>query len=133
MSNAIEDISDERLRQLEVEGFSTEHDDLHADGELAAAAACYALAAAGVDDEFGDLPEHWPWHFHWWKPDDPRRMLVKAGALIVAEIERLDRVAGPQVKGASVNNNSGCGSNSALGDRQVAGPLSNPQQENGDV
>jgi hypothetical protein len=37
-------------------------------------------------------PLAWPqdWEF---KPADPRRMLVKAGALILAEIERLDRAA----------------------------------------
>lgn len=35
---------------------------------------------------------HWPWSREWWKPKNPRRDLVKAGALIVAEIERLDRL-----------------------------------------
>ncbi|MEB3421767.1 hypothetical protein VK682_24660 [Salipiger manganoxidans] len=35
----------------------------------------------------------WPWDRKWWKPTTPRRDLVKAGALIVAEIERLDRAA----------------------------------------
>ena len=37
------------------------------------------------------LRRWWPWSLDWWKPKDPRRDLVRAGALIVAEIERLDR------------------------------------------
>lgn len=32
-----------------------------------------------------------PWDEKWWKPKNPRRDLVKAGALILAEIERIDR------------------------------------------
>jgi hypothetical protein len=36
---------------------------------------------------------YWPWEDKWWKPKDRRRDLVRAGALIVAEIERLDRLA----------------------------------------
>jgi hypothetical protein len=35
----------------------------------------------------------WPWHDDWWKPKDRRRDLIRAAALIVAEIERLDRAA----------------------------------------
>ncbi|MNY70647.1 hypothetical protein D3C86_2088230 [compost metagenome] len=38
--------------------------------------------------------ENWPWSEDWWKPSpEPRRNLVKAGALILADIERLDRAA----------------------------------------
>lgn len=40
-----------------------------------------------------DPPRNWPWHRVWWKPSTRRRNLVKAGALILAEIERLDRAA----------------------------------------
>lgn len=81
---AIELVAAERRRQVEAEGYSTEHDDEHATGELASAAACYAL---GFDAEF------WPWEADAWKPspDNRVRELVKAGALIVAEIERLQR------------------------------------------
>lgn len=35
----------------------------------------------------------WPWDWAWWKPKNPRRDLVRAAALIIAEIERLDRAA----------------------------------------
>lgn len=36
----------------------------------------------------------WPWATDWWKPsDDPITNLVRAGALIAAEIDRLLREA----------------------------------------
>jgi len=40
-------------------------------------------------------PESWLWGPEWWKPssDDPRRDLVKGCALLLAEIERIDRAA----------------------------------------
>lgn len=87
----------ERRRQVEQEGWTAEHDDEHTEGELSAAAACYALHASEQIDMEGHeidediLPEHWPWDAKWWKPSDPRRNLVKAAALLIAEIERLDR------------------------------------------
>jgi len=44
------------------------------------------------NDDVIDLMENlWPWGKEWWKPSDRRRDLVKAGALIAAEIDRLDR------------------------------------------
>lgn len=83
---ALADIAAERKRQIEAEGWTVGHDDRHTDGALAKAATCYAsvypLAAS-----------YWPWDIKWWKPKDRRRDLVRAGALIVAEIERLDRLA----------------------------------------
>lgn len=83
--SAIEDVAAERQRQTTVEGWTPEHDDEHDRGELAAAAACYLH-----HDSFLGL---WPWDFSWFKPTNRRRDLVKAGALIVAEIERIDRAA----------------------------------------
>jgi hypothetical protein len=38
-------------------------------------------------------PLFWPWEASWFKPSTARRDLIKAGALILAEIERLDRAA----------------------------------------
>ncbi|HHW2459226.1 TPA: AAA family ATPase [Pseudomonas aeruginosa] len=38
----------------------------------------------------------WPWDEQWWKPTSARRDLVKACALALAEIERLDRAAASQ-------------------------------------
>ena len=94
-SRALDDIAAERKRHIEVEGWTPEHDDAHSNGEMAIAAACYATAPPMVSIEREwvppDKPKTWPWHFSWWKPGFRRRNLVKAGALIVAEIERLDR------------------------------------------
>lgn len=93
LSKAAQDVLAERQRQITAEGWTLEHDDAHTKRELAAAATCYAsvypLAAS-----------YWPWDLEWWKPTDHRRNLVKAGALILAEIERLDRAASPVVDAA---------------------------------
>lgn len=86
---ALHDVVAERQRQISVEGWTPEHDDEHSDGEMALAASCYACAGANLDDAARD----WPWDDSWFKPGDQRRNLVKAGALILAEIERLDRAA----------------------------------------
>ena len=95
-SAATRDVLAERRRQIEVEGWTPEHDDEHSAGEMAAAAACYALNAAGCGCE---VARNWPWDGSWWKPSTARRDLVKAGALILAEIERLDRAAAaPEAK-----------------------------------
>jgi hypothetical protein len=94
----------ERSRQENEEGWTPEHDDQHVSGELNDAALAYAYASAlqsrgetlryilGLDGS-GDLPKPWPWGAYWWKPsEDPIRNLVKAGALICAEIDRLERM-----------------------------------------
>lgn len=84
---AMRDVYEERRRQVITEGWTPEHDDHHADGSMALAAALYAIA-----DEDEPCPPIWPWESHWWKPRDKRRNLVRAAALIVAEIERLQRL-----------------------------------------
>ncbi len=86
------DLLNERIRQKAEEGWTDEHDDHHVHGELARAAACYAAPIPLNDD---DAPLTWPWDKKWWKSTSQRRNLVKAGALIIAEIERLDRAAKP--------------------------------------
>ena len=95
--SAIEDIAAERRRQIEVEGWTPKHDDAHGRGEMAAAAAVYALHTAHVPSGmllYLDRVRRffWPWDEAWWKPKGRRHDLVRAGALIVAEIERLDRI-----------------------------------------
>lgn len=94
-SKAEADVLAERQRQIKVEGWTVEHDDEHEGGHLAAAAAAYAAMAGG----FGYLKsrELFPWGDNYWKPKGARSNLVKAGALILAEIERLDR-ATPQAQ-----------------------------------
>lgn len=94
VNKAALDVMAERNRQIAKEGWTPEHDDEHEDGQLAAAAAAYAVASAAHGAFHESLPPAlWPWSSKWWKPSDRRRMLVKAGALILAEIERLDRQA----------------------------------------
>lgn len=92
--SAIELIQAERQRQIDEEGWTPEHDDEHNTGELALAASAYALTPEIHKTSPGTFWKVWPWPRKWWKPspDDRQRELVKAGALIVAEIERLQRV-----------------------------------------
>lgn len=102
-NRAARDVLNERARQITKEGWSEEHDDEHFDGELATAAACYADSAKyGLKATV--VPAAWPWAFEWWKPAEQRRMLVKAGALILAEIERLDRIAAAPSQGEGATN-----------------------------
>lgn len=96
-SDAILNVINERQRQINAEGWTPKHDDRHTDGALALAASCYAYVAAiqspggGMSYEEWPKLKFWPWDEEWWKPTDPRRDLVKAAALIIAEIERIDR------------------------------------------
>jgi hypothetical protein len=97
-SKASRDVITERERQKTVEGWTPDHDDDHDDDALSKAAACYALAGTNQDESLyihgswkGLTDLFWPWDAEWWKPKDRRRNLVRAGALILAEIERLDR------------------------------------------
>lgn len=94
MSKALDDIAAERQRQIVDERFTAEHDDEHPGGEMAMAAGCYAITAGLPKESVRIRNRYWPWFLDWWKPSTPRRDLVKAGALIVAEIERLDRAGG---------------------------------------
>ena len=84
------DVQAERRRQVEAEGWTPEHDDLYCAAELPRAAAAYILN--GANDE---APAIWPFSAKWWKPRDARSNYVRASALILAEIERLDRAAAP--------------------------------------
>lgn len=97
--SGVELIAAERQRQVEEEGFTAEQDQAYDNQELALAAASYALplgarevqwaGEAGIDCH----PRLWPWAARWYKPspNDRVRELVKAGALIAAEIDRLQR------------------------------------------
>jgi hypothetical protein len=80
----------ERLRQINVEGRTAEHDDVYVAGELPRAAAAYALSAAS--DDWDAALRIWPWSQSWWKPKNRVRDLIRAGALILAEIDRLERL-----------------------------------------
>ena len=86
-------IAAERARQIAVEGWSIEHDDAHHGGELAKAAACYAVHHVVRTPHMMRwlLSSLWPWDRSWWKPKFADRNLRRSGALLVAELSRLYR------------------------------------------
>lgn len=100
MKTGIELIAEERLRQIEKEGWSSEHDDRHDNSELAFAGMVYCHP----DPSANFVQKWWPFYETWYKPSglifdrkNPStyegriRELTKAGALIAAEIDRLQR------------------------------------------
>lgn len=95
-ANGIDLIAAERERQISAEGWTPEHDDEHSESELSLAAWAYIEHTVyEVNHDLmlndGEPPCPWPWDAKWWKPRDPIRNLVRAGALIAAEIDRLQR------------------------------------------
>lgn len=109
-------IANERMRQIKGEGYYAEDDDSQLDGELAMAAACYAAPEPVFRLQgSGAYVDPWPWDFQVDKRRDddgepvpattmsPERrldLLVKAGALIAAEIDRQLRIRGSKSVGA---------------------------------
>ena len=94
IKSGVELIAAERLRQVHEEGYSARHDDEHEnDEQLAQAAACYALPGRLRDYDHFKGVRGWPWDKKYWKPRADNRVaeLIKAGALIAAEIDRLLR------------------------------------------
>ena len=113
MPTGIERITAERQRQIDTEGWTPEHDDKHARGELAIAASCYASpepikakrhfppqcncrSVGECSHLFGKSRwvDPWPWAEKWDKRSRHSRLrqLEIAGALIAAEIDRLLRL-----------------------------------------
>jgi len=89
MISGVNLIAEERARQIALENLSLEHDDQHIKGELPKAAMCYSVVGLNKNSHPAGL---WPWDLEWWKPsNNPIRNLEKAGALIAAEIDRLQR------------------------------------------
>lgn len=93
----IDEVVRERGRQVG-KGYDASHDDEHACDEIAAAAAWYAMPEVCrewqlYDNSFGStigealLPDGWTPPAE----SDRRRQLIKAAAMLVAEIERMDR------------------------------------------
>lgn len=92
--NGVDLIAAERQRQIDAEGWTPEHDDTHTHLELAKAGATYALYAGFGPWVTPYAPLTWPWELGELKLSPSRdrvRDLVKAGALIAAEIDRLQR------------------------------------------
>ena len=100
MKTGIELIAEERQRQIEKEGWTPEHDDEHSNGELALVASYYAMSEEqrfeelSTDSNPKTPPTGFPWDSEWWKPTPENRIreLQKAGALIAAEIDRLQNL-----------------------------------------
>lgn len=100
-SLVLAEIGDERTRQILSEGYDSQHDDRHEDFELARAASVLTTYATLPETDRWVATRHgprlygaellWPWDLEHFKLANPRRDLIKAAALIVAEIERMDR------------------------------------------
>ncbi len=86
-------IAEERARQIKEEGWTCKHDDLHSHGQLAMAAAVYAMPSI-VRDNLHLVVRAWPWASCWFKPTPKNRIkeLAKAGGLIAAELDREQRL-----------------------------------------
>jgi hypothetical protein len=96
----VAEVMRERARQIAGEGHTPAHDDTHRHAELAGAAASYlalwvhrngggdVIPAVGIADDL------WPWKLRDRRQAVDRRTLVTAAALVIAEIERVDRLAG---------------------------------------
>lgn len=111
MKTGVELISEERQRQINVEGYTEQHDSNHKTSEFVYAAIAYIESAkVGINcAEIGngntneneimrrktEMGSYYPfgWNF---KPSTDIRDLVKAGALIAAAIDRLQKDNGQQ-------------------------------------
>lgn len=93
MTKAIELIAAERQRGIEKEGYDADHDDEHVAGHIAQGGIAYATAF--IQQHQHKRPDldfvremHWPFDARTWKPGDRVSNLVKAGAMIAAELDR---------------------------------------------
>lgn len=103
MKTGIELIAEERQRQISQEGWTPENDDANNKQEMSYAATAYIIAAQGRENKMKVNAEwlrefYWPstWSPDWCKPTTSIRDLTKAGALIAAEIDRLQRASEPK-------------------------------------
>ncbi len=92
--NSVKLIWDERLRQINQEGYDSFHDDGEAEGQLSKSAMVYACP----EHQREQVMNFWSWDMQYLKPssedtiDGRIKNLIKAGALICAEIDRLERL-----------------------------------------
>jgi hypothetical protein len=94
----------ERGRQVHVEGFDADDDDLRLRLELTEAASCYVTHVLDHGDDWpgsieyrdvaAGVPDLWPMGHDWWKPKGPRRDLERAAALLLAELDSMYRCEG---------------------------------------
>lgn len=115
-SRALVAVITEKRRIVDQEGYTPAHDDTHVSRELARAGVAYAQhyverqwLHTGLDGkgDFADpdsykedeAPDVWP--DEWlkaWKPKNPRRDLIRSIALLLCEVERIDRESDRLVK-----------------------------------
>ena len=88
MSPFVQAVLAERFRQIDQEGWSSEHDDAHVCGVFGRASGSFIIYAGSQSPI---MPHEWPWASEWWKPQGYRRDLVRGVALGIAEGERFDR------------------------------------------
>lgn len=102
MEKVLADIKQKRQRQVVVHKRDRLGDDMYVDGQLTSMALAFAQAAyqkeLGLSDE--ELQVFWPWEETTPKLEQSRReLLINAAALLVADIERLDRLLETQQNG----------------------------------
>lgn len=93
LSRAALDVLFERERQVIDKGYTGERDDAYTSYELPRAAGCYAMNAGGIPRHRSIM--YWPFEPAAFKPKGYRADLIKAAALLLAEIERIDRAGAP--------------------------------------
>lgn len=115
LTRAEADVIGERRRHVRELAWTPDHDDRHLPGALAFAGACYAISGAARDVDRAALRaarfdratsivvsafrKLWPWAPQVWRPKNRRADLVRAAALILAELEKVDRLECPGVPG----------------------------------
>lgn len=100
-TKAVQDVLAERVRQKEVKGYSETNDDTYLNNQLLCAAKSYLDHVIARDWVYQkdnpdayineEVPDYFPFNDIFWKPKTPRQDLIRVVALIIAEIERLDR------------------------------------------
>lgn len=83
------DVAAERMRQIDEHAYTATWDSGYLNFQLLYAADAY-MRSACTDSVLNQAPPTFPWSEASWRPTTPRRDLVKAAALIIAEIDRMD-------------------------------------------
>lgn len=93
----LRDVIAERIDQIDRHGFTLAHDRGHHPGNLALGAASYLNTA--IDQLHGKHcdpkapADTWPWEREAWRPGDARANIVKALAIGLAVLDRIDHAA----------------------------------------
>jgi hypothetical protein len=103
----LDDVKKKRQRQVVVHGRGRRADDAYVDGELARAAIPFIQSA--YQEECGHLTAEellvfWPMQQPPKLAQPRRELLINAAALLVAEVERLDRIDSDKLAAAGSNN-----------------------------